>query len=86
MKKNHSLINRLQGYFNANKSEFLKVLKEKGKYLECCQEKGFLYAITIDAYQLQYRVTVGLKNGLVRIHSLKCLAEDNLIEFQESFR
>jgi hypothetical protein len=40
---------RLQGRLNAHKSEFLNALKQRGKFIECCEEKGFMYSITIKA-------------------------------------
>ncbi|WP_019156929.1 hypothetical protein [Robertmurraya massiliosenegalensis] len=61
---------KLQGYFNAKKSEFLQALKQRGTFMECCDTCGFIYALTISAFSEQITLTIGLKNGEITIHEM----------------
>lgn len=71
MKKEKSYLwRKLQGYFNARKEEFLTSLKERGTFIECCEKRGFLYALSIVSFEEELKLVVGLKNGQIVIHEL----------------
>ncbi|MEQ2529159.1 hypothetical protein WMO40_21020 [Bacillaceae bacterium CLA-AA-H227] len=63
---------KLQGYFNAKKVEFLQALKQRGTFIECCEERGFIYCLSITAFNEEINLKVGLKNGEISIHEMVC--------------
>lgn len=62
---------KLQGYFNSKKEEFLKALKQRGSFIECCEHRGFIYALSITAFNEEICLQVGLKNGEITIYQLR---------------
>ncbi len=68
---------RLQGHFNSRKKEFIEALKQRGTFLEYCEKRGFLYSVSIVAFDDEMSLIVGLKNGDIKIHRLNgaCLQQ-----------
>lgn len=61
---------KLQGYFNAKKLEFLQTLKQRGTFIEHCEERGFVYRLSITAFNEEMLLIIGLKNGEISIHKM----------------
>lgn len=62
---------KLQGYFNAKKVEFLQALKQRGTFIEVCQQRGFIYALEVTAFNERIALVIGLKDGEITIHDLQ---------------
>lgn len=59
----------LQGRLNAKKEETISQLKERGKFLEFCEEKGFIYLLEMKlpfAKEVT-QLMVGMKNGWISV-------------------
>lgn len=72
-KKNEQLSyleRKLQGNLNSRKTEFLQSLKERGVFIGCSEERGFVYQTTITVYGEQLKLEIGLKNGEIAIFSI----------------
>lgn len=72
MKKVESyLVRKLEGHLNAHKAETLEALKAPDKFVECCEERGFVYKLSIVAFDEEIQLQIGLKNGYLKIHDVK---------------
>lgn len=75
MKKTEStypnyLWRKLQGHLNATKEQTLIALKERGVFVECCVERGFVYQLPLSAFNEVINLEIGLKNGEITIHQM----------------
>lgn len=73
-------INVLQTKFNSQKRLFLEALKQKGKFLYCCNKRGYLYLLLYRGYL----VTVGIKNGFIQVINIEVKTDEFSIELVEA--
>ncbi|MGF9978908.1 hypothetical protein [Viridibacillus arvi] len=59
---------KLEGRFNAQKQEFLSILKEEGNYIEYCDEKGFMYELVKPIYGILNKIQLSIKGGKILVH------------------
>jgi len=62
---------RLEGRLNAQKQEFLSILKEEGHYVECSKEKGFIYEVVRPVFGVMNKIKLSLKNGKIIVHDMQ---------------
>lgn len=65
---------QLQGRLNAQKQEFLKLLKEEGTYVEYSEEQGFIYEIIRPIFGIMNKINLSLKGGKILVHDTKKLS------------
>jgi len=53
----------MQGRLNAKKEMFIKILKEKGVFIELCEDNGYMYKIHGKVFNVMHTFIVGIKNG-----------------------
>ena len=61
---------KLQGHLNATKESTLNALKERGVFVECCEERGFVYQLALSAFEEVINLEIGLKDGDITIHQM----------------
>ena len=61
---------KLQGHLNAAKESTLNALKERGVFVECCEERGFVYQLALSAFEEVINLEIGLKDGDITIHQM----------------
>lgn len=59
----------LQGHLNAKKEATMSILKERGKFLEFCEDRGYVYLIDLKLpfTEKVSHLMVGMKNGWISI-------------------
>lgn len=61
---------KLQGHLNAAKKSTLNAIKERGVFVECCDERGFVYLLALSAFEEVINLEIGLKDGDITIHQM----------------
>lgn len=67
---------KLEGRLNAVKKQTLNALKERGVFVECCEERGFIYRLDLSAFNEVINLEIGLKDGEIKIHQMnRCYSQ-----------
>jgi hypothetical protein len=51
----------LEGRMKAKKEEAIRLLKEEAKYVEFCEDRGYVYELTKEVYGVLTKIVLSLK-------------------------
>ena len=60
----------LEGRMKAKKEETIALLKQEARYVEFCEETGFVYELVKNVYGKLNKIILGLKNGHISVVSM----------------
>lgn len=61
----------LEGRMKAKKQEAIRLLKEEAKYVEFCEERGYIYELTKEVYGVLTKIILSLKSGNILVHKME---------------
>lgn len=63
----------LQGRMKAKKDESIELLKKEARFIEFCEEKGFIYELRKEVYGVLTNIVLSLKSGNILVHKMEKL-------------